>query len=300
MNITLTTEKPFNGLVSAPTLGDLQDKKITHWSSYVEMAGLLGGVIMLIAGLVLANPALIVPGLFFALTNGIGTYYTHTFSQYSQLESYVTLFKERNNELEAQIKKDRANNQALSDLNKAFEEKEKAWIKKEKDLQEAWKDRSKALEKDISDLKDTAARLEKERVLAVSALDKRVQDLQKENDTLTKTSLAAQNQLDEIQKTVIKITEENNQLTAQVTTFKAAVLTFETKNGELNAINDTLKKQISQLSEACKKPNFDPAHLSSTADKLQKTADQLDKLNKNNDAKLNNLEDLAQKIEADL
>lgn len=301
MQVSMTVGNPTSSaFLPVPDFGDLEGRKTTHWSTYVQIVGVLAATILLIAGVVLANPSLLVPGALFLLTSGVGVYFTHTFSQYSQLESYIELFKERNEELQAAISREKRNNQTLKTLNEALEAKQIEWKNEEIELQKKWKEETESLNRDLLRLQETVKKLGKEREEISKNLGSRIAALEENNSLLIKNLGTFKARLSDYTDNNQKLSQTNESLRKQIEILKGSILQSNRNIQELDQQNKILKKEIHTLEEACQNPHFDAQKLHEEIGKLSDAAKQIESSNHRADSTLLKLEELTKTIEADL
>lgn len=233
-------------------IGEYQGKKVFHWSFYLQAAGALGGVIIAIAGIVLAMPALLAPGILFFASNAIGAYYVHTFSVYSQLDTYVDELQEKLTAAQADLIKQKDINQQLDALQKKTEKDIKALQEADKKSLADWAEREKALKSNVEDLEKAVARVEKDRKDALADFDKRFKDLHAEYIVLETNKKAVDAQLIILKQEVSTLSDTNKDLNRELEEFKINYAKYDKENDELREINAELQKQIKNLTEQIK------------------------------------------------
>lgn len=256
------------------SIGEYQGKKVFHWSFYVQMTGALGGVIMAVAGLVLAMPGFILPGLLFLISNAIGAYYVHTFSLYSQLDSYVNELQENLAEAKADLVRQKALNTELNDL----------VIKTQKEiagLQEAgkksladWQTQEKNLKSTIDRLEQSIAKIENEKKEAMDAFDKRFHELHAQYIVLETHKKAVDVQIAALQDKTAVLKNVNDSLANELETFKATYEKYDKENEELKKLNEELKTQVNELKKQIAEiPKTNTKNLEKELDETEKAAD---------------------------
>lgn len=258
----------------APAVGEFQGKKVFHWSFYVQVAGALGGIIITIAGLVLGMPALLGPGLFFSACGAIGAFYIHTFSVYSQLDSYVNELQEKLTAAQADLSKQKGLNTDLNNLvtktQKEMGELQEAGKKSLAD----WDAREKALKGQVDALEKATKQVEADRKQALADFDKRFNELHAEYIVLETDKKARDAEIVKLNSEVTAYKENNNTLAKELTEFKANYDKYDKENDELKALNGQLQTQVAALTEQIKTfPKVDTKPLEKELNETEIAAD---------------------------
>lgn len=266
-------------------VGEFQGKKVFHWSFYVQAVGALGGLIITIAGLVLATPALIGPGLLFLASNAIGAYYVHTFSVYSQLDSYVNELQEKLTAAQADLIQQRTLNNELNDLLKKTQKEMASLQEAGKKSLADWAEREKSLNEKVDALDKTTKEIEEERKRAFADFDKRFKELHAEYLVLETNKKALDAQIISLKAEVNSTKETNGKLETELNEFKTNYDKYDKENEELRQLNADLQKQVKELTEQIKalpKLNTKPIvkELDETEIAANKVVDEIDNLNK--------------------
>ncbi|MFN4173828.1 MAG: hypothetical protein ACK4HV_01825 [Parachlamydiaceae bacterium] len=258
---------------SIKPLGEFQGKKVFHWSFYVQATGALGGLIMAVAGLVLAIPGFIVPGLLFFTSNVIGAYYVHTFSVYSQLDSYVNDLQENLAEAKADLIRQKALNTEISDLaSKTQKEIAKLQEANKKSLAD-WQAQEKILKDRIDALEEASSRIEKERKQALDDFNKRFSELHAEYIVLETHKKGVDAQIVSLQEKIENFKNLNSSLSKELDEFKTSYEKYDKENDELKKLNEELKIQVSELKKQIAEiPKTDTKPLEKELDETEKAA----------------------------
>lgn len=268
------SDSPQDSIAPITSVGEFQGKKVFHWSFYVQAVGALGGLIMAVAGLVLAMPAFIAPGLLFLTSNAIGAYYVHTFSVYSQLDTYVNELQEKLTEARADLIQQKALNTQLNDLVKKTQA-EMIGLKEagKKSLAE-WEAREKRLKENVDSLEKATSQVEKERKQAVDDFDRRFNELHAEYVVLSAHKKAVDAQIATLKGEVSSLKDTNNSLAKELEEFKVNYDKYDKENEELKTLNENLKVQVLELTKQIKTiPVMNTKPLEKELDETEKAAD---------------------------
>ena len=233
-------------------IGEFQGKKVFHWSFYIQAVGALGGVIIAIAGLALAMPALLAPGILFFASNAIGAYYVHTFSVYSQLDTYVNQLQEKLTAAQADLIQQSNINKQLDELLKKTQKEIAAFQETAKKSLADWAEREKSLKAKVDAFEKVTDSIEKERKQALSDFDKWFKELHAEYIILETNKKAVDAQIIVLKEEVKDYKDTNISLGNELAEFKTNYDKFDKENDELKQINDDLIRQVKELADQIK------------------------------------------------
>jgi chromosome segregation ATPase len=224
----------------------LKETTKKHWSYYLLGLGALASVVATIAGVILTNFGLIIGGIFYTLTMGIGAYYISRFGSEQVFEQYIEIFTLRVQQITKDILLLSQENTSLknnvSDLTSEITRSQNLLDEKEKKLQQA----SDELAKNTQNLQNKANTAE-EFVRSIDQYQKENQRLQTE---LSALSVEAKN----LNTSKLQLEEEMKELVIQGRKMTQELDEYTTHNKAYEDENKILKALIHDLQLQMKNP----------------------------------------------
>jgi chromosome segregation ATPase len=140
--------------------GQINGKKVVHWSFYLLLSGTVAGGATAVAAYVMAMPLVALAGAALCLTNGVGAYYIKHLSNLWELEDYVISLSRKVHSFSSQISQLSQNNQRLKNSNQELEQIEEQFKKIPKNWQEVIIDGERKVRRQVEDIAKLTAKLE--------------------------------------------------------------------------------------------------------------------------------------------
>lgn len=281
--------------VAAGQEGDLQGRRVTHWSYYAFIAGSVVGAIVAIAGFALVNSvgfmAYVVgaAGVLLAVTSGFAALYVKKFGILKTLDDYIRELAKRVQDFSSNILFLKSENQKLKQISKDLQEVPQDWREQIQKGKEAMQDKINELSKVAKKLQDTEAKLQKfagvadDIQLQTKKLSESALEFSKGNDFLKQS-------VQKLEKHVTKLNEDNEDMAKQVMLFDAATDEFEAVSKRLGLqvkVFDDLFELMKKMDESAKERmaglTQEVDDLQAAAKKIQEDAQQLDQSTKKYD-----------------
>jgi len=271
--------------VTQAAQGNLNGKKVIHWSYYVLLGGVaFGSIVTLAAGILGQNPTAIGGGLFIA-TNGLGAYYIREFSILTSLKEVTDQLTQGIKDLFTNIVQPLASyTQVLevgnAELNKQITDQKRVFKQGELDLAQKAKDLDSSTDK-LLEAEAKLKMLQDENVKLKASTDAfTASTLKMDEDNKNLVGKVA-----DMEKELKQLDDENAALKASLADFEKANQDFTSQNGNLDAVVKQLQAQNVELEK-------NRAAELQEKDKLQKQVDQLSGANTELSQSLKKMQDL--------
>lgn len=244
-----------------------------HWSTIMLGGAATIALIVLVAGVALSNIPLMVAGGIYFVACAIGSYYTHTFSEYKSLESHNLMLRQEIESLSANSRINETQTvrleQATRDLANVRREKQKY----EEDQRKKMNDDEQKFLKTLSRIQSINDDLQHKMLEASKSADKEISKLGKINIDLSKEVEQDKVNIQDLETNIQALQKELDRLTRELEEQTGEIERYDTRNKEYDALNKDLQKQIEGLQLVTKASTFNPSYLEKISDSARVLAD---------------------------